>query len=152
MGIEPKASFAYYFGCAPGVFGQTDLVTVQELRNRFQDAVGHEVRLYNYGDNEIKDRTVAVIAGGGMGGFTGGDAELLGEVVQVGVNIYLTGITAKGGRTQEGHDFAEEHGLNILGGTHYSTEKFACISMVDYFRDIGLPCEFIEEIPGLEDM
>lgn len=152
LGIEPETPFAAYFGCAPGVFGKTDLVTVHDLRNRFQNAVGHEVSLYDYGDNEIKGGTVAVIAGGGLGGFTGGDAELLGEIVEAGVNTYLTGITVKNVRTQEGHEFAEEHGINILGGTHYSTEKFACISMVDYFAEMGLPSEFIEEMPVLEDV
>lgn len=152
LGIEPEIPFASYFGCTCGVFGKTDLVTVHDLRNRFQNAVGHEVSLYDYGDNEIKDGTVAVIAGGGLGGFTGGDAELLGEIVEAGVNTYLTGITVKNVRTQEGHEFAEEHGINILGGTHYSTEKFACISMVDYFREIGLSSEFIEDEPVMEDM
>jgi putative NIF3 family GTP cyclohydrolase 1 type 2 len=152
LGIKPETPFASYFGCICGVFGKTDLVTVQDLRNRFQDAVGHEVSLYDYGDNIIKDGTVAVIAGGGLGGFTGGDAELLDEIVKAGVNTYVTGITAKWARSEEGHEFAKEHGINILGGTHYSTEKFACMSMVDYFKEMGLPSEFIEEIPVLEDM
>lgn len=152
LGIEPETPFASYFGCICGVFGKTDLVTVQDLRNSFQVAVGHEVSLYNYGDNEIKDGTVAVIAGAGMGGFTGGDAELLGEIVEAGVNTYLTGVAAKYDRSEEGHEYAEEHGINILGGTHYSSEKFACISMVDYFAEMGLPTEFIEEMPVLEDM
>ena len=68
---------------------------------------------------------------------------MLGEIVKAGVNTYVTGITAKWTSSEEGHEFAKEHRINILGGTHYSTEKFACISMVDYFAEMGLPCEFV---------
>ena len=42
--------------------------------------------------------------------------------------------------------------INVLGGTHYSTEKFACISMVDYFKKIGLSSNFIEDKPVMKDM
>jgi len=52
----------------------------------------------------------------------------------------------------EAHKIAEENGINVLGGTHYSTEKFACIAMVDYFKKLNLPSEFIEDEPVLEDM
>jgi len=31
-----------------------------------------------------------------------------------------------------------------LAATHYSTEKFACIAMTEYFTELGLPSEFIE--------
>ena len=36
--------------------------------------------------------------------------------------------------------------------THYSTEKFACIALCDYFEELGLNCEFIEDNPVLEDI
>ena len=77
---------------------------------------------------------------------------MLEEIIRAGVNTYVTGITAKWTRSEEGHEFAEKHRINILGGTHYSTEKFACISIVDYFREMGLPSDFIEERHVMEDM
>jgi putative NIF3 family GTP cyclohydrolase 1 type 2 len=129
-----------------GVFGKIDVATVQDLRKKFQDAVGHEVNLYNYGNNEIKDRTVAVIAGGGN------DADMLEEIAKAEVNTFVTGITVKNEHSKKVHDYTEEHKINVLGGTHYSTEKFACISMVDYFKKVGLPSEFIEDKPVMEDM
>jgi putative NIF3 family GTP cyclohydrolase 1 type 2 len=146
LGIKPEKSFAPYFGSMCGVFGKTDLSKVQDLRDRFQDAVGHEVSLYNYGDNEIKDRTVAVIAGGGN------DVDMLEEIAEAGVNTFVTGITIKNNHSKKAHDFAEKHGINILGGTHYSTERFACISIVDYFKKFGLPSEFIKDKPIMEDI
>jgi len=146
LGIKPEKSFAPYFGSLYGVFGRTDLATVQDLRNKFQEAVGHEVTLYNYGDNEIKDKIVAVIAGGGN------NVDMLEDAAKTGVNTFVTGITVKNEYSQKAHDFAEKHRMNILGGTHYSTERFACISMVDYFKKVGLPSEFIEGKPVIEDM
>jgi len=145
LGIKSEKPFAPYFGAMCGVFGKTDLATVQDLKKVFQEVVGHDVKLYNYGDNEIKDKIVAVVAGGGLG-------ETIEEIAQNKVNVLITGITAKNDHSKKAHDFAEKHRINILGGTHYSTERFACISMVDYFKKIGLSSEFIEGEPVMEDM
>ena len=146
LSIKPGKPFALYFGSLCGVFGKTTLATVQNLRKRFQDVVGHEVSLYNYGDNEIKNKTVAIIAGGGN------EADTLKDIAKAGVNTFITGITAKNNHSQKAHKFAEKHRINILGGTHYSTEKFACISIIDYFKKIGLSAEFIKDNPVMEDM
>lgn len=146
LDIKPEKAFAPYFGSLCGVFGKTNLATVQNLREKFQNAVEHEVSLYNYGDNEIKDRTVAVIAGGGN------DVDMLAEIAKAGVNTFVTGITVRNDYSKNAHDFAEKHRINILGGTHYSTERFACISMVYYFKKVKLPCKFIEDKPVMEDM
>jgi putative NIF3 family GTP cyclohydrolase 1 type 2 len=110
-----------------GVFGKTDCATVQNLRNKFQEIVGHEVSLYHYGNGEIKDGIVAVVAGGGLD-------ETIEEIAQNKVNVLVTGITVQNDHSKRAHEFANKHGINILGGTHYSTERFACISMIDYFN------------------
>jgi putative NIF3 family GTP cyclohydrolase 1 type 2 len=146
LDIKPEKGFAPYFGSLCGVFGKIDLATIQDLKKRFQESVGHKVSLYNYGDKKIKNGTVAVIAGGGN------DVEMLEEIAKAGVNIFVTGITAKNDHSKKAHEFAEKHEINILGGTHYSTERFACIAMTDYFKKIGLPSEFIEDKPVMEDM
>ncbi len=146
LDLKSQKPFAPYFGALCGVFGKTNLKTVQDLRKRFQDAVGHEVSLYSYGDGEIKEGIVALIAGGGN------DVEMLEEIAKSGINTFVTGITAKNDHSKNAHEFAERHGINILGGTHYSTERFACMSMVEYFKKLGLPSEFIEDDPVMEDM
>jgi len=145
LGIKPEKAFAPYFGAMAGVFGKTDCATVQDLKNKFQEIVNHEVSLYNYGDNNINERTVAVVAGGGLD-------ETIEEIAQNKVNVLVTGITAKNDHSRMAHEFAEKHRINVLGGTHYSTERFACISMIDYFEKIGFPSEFIEDEPVMEDM
>ena len=146
LGIKPEKPFAPYFGSLCGVLGRTKCKTVKELKERFQQTVGHTVSLYKYGDDEIKNGLTAVIAGGGN------SVEMLEEVAKAGVNTFITGITVKNKHSQKAHNYAQKHRINILGGTHYSTEKFACIAIVDYFKALGLPSEFIEGEPGLEDI
>jgi putative NIF3 family GTP cyclohydrolase 1 type 2 len=144
LGIKPRKPFAPYFGALAGVFGKTDLATIQELRKVFEKSVGHEVGLYNYGDLNIKDGIIAVVAGGGLD-------ETIEEIAQNKVNTFITGISVKNEYSRMAHDFAEKHKINILGGTHYSTEKFSCMRMCEYFSKFGLPSEFIEDKPVMED-
>jgi len=144
LGIKSQKPFAPYFGALAGVFGKTDLITIQELRKVFEESVGHKVSLYNYGDNKIKDGIIAVVAGGGLD-------ETIDEIAQNKVNTFITGISVKNEHSKKAHDFAEKHKINILGGTHYSTEKFACIKMCEYFNKFGLPSEFLEDKPVMED-
>ena len=57
------------------------------------------------------------------------NSEILEEISELGINTFVTGITVLSPRTQEAHGFAKENRINVLGGTHYSTEKFACMEM-----------------------
>ena len=145
LGIKPEKPFAPYFGALAGVFGKTDLTTTQELRRVFEKSVGHEVSLYNYGDIKIKEGIVAVVAGGGLD-------EAIEEIAQNKVNTFITGISVKNEHSRKAHEFAEKHKINILGGTHYSTEKFACMKMCEYFNKFTLSSEFIEGSPVMEDI
>ena len=138
--------FAPYNGGLAGVYGRTDLEDVESLEKRFKQIVGHRTSLYQYGDNQIRNRQVAVVAGGGN------DLDILREVADLGINVLVTGISALNSHSQSAHDFAKQHQINILGGTHYSTEKFACMKMCNYFRRLGLPCRFIPGRAGLEDL
>lgn len=147
LGLEIEKPFAPYFGSLAGVFCKTSIKTVQELHSVFEKAISHKASLYNYGDSEIKDGLVAVAAGGGN------DVEVcLKEIAKEGINTFVTGITALNSHSQKAHDFDKENKINVLGGTHYSTEKFACIKMCDYFRKQGLPSEFIPDSPVMEDL
>jgi putative NIF3 family GTP cyclohydrolase 1 type 2 len=146
LGIEIEKTFAPYFGAMCGIVGKTEFKNVKDLEKKFAEVVGHKVKLYEYGDEEIKDSRVALVAGGGNG------IDILSEVVQEGINTFVTGITAVSDYSKKSHDYAKENNLNILGGTHYSTEKFACKKMVEYFEKMGLVSEFVPEEPVLEDM
>ena len=145
LDIVPAEAFLPYCGAMAGVFGTTKLATIEDLKQKFEEAVGHKVSLYSYGDNTIRNGKVAIVAGGGLG-------ESIEEIAQNGINVLVTGITVKNAHSEKAHEFAQKHGINLLGGTHYSTEKFACQAMVEYFKNSELPCSFIKDEPVLEDM
>ena len=146
LGIKIEKAFAPYFGALCGVFGQTELTLIGDLKDKFEKAVGHKCGLYRYGLDGIAKKKVAVVAGGGN------EAGLLKEIADEGVNVLLTGIIAKNEFSKPAHEFAKRHKINLLGGTHYSTEKFACIAMVDYFKKLGLSAEFVADQPTMEDI
>lgn len=146
LNIDIKKPFAHYFGVLCGVIGTVKYQNIAKLKNQFEKIAGHQVSLYQYGSSEIKNNKIAVVAGGGN------DIEILKEVFKENINTFVTGITVKNLHSQKSHDFAKENKINLLGGTHYSTEKFSCIAMVDYFKKLNLPAEFIENQPVMEDM
>jgi putative NIF3 family GTP cyclohydrolase 1 type 2 len=146
MRLTDLKPFLEYYGSLAAVFGKTELTTVQEMREGFAAVLGHRVSLYQYGTDEIKNGIVAVAAGGGN------LVEVHEEIAREGVNLLITGVTVKSPFTQKAHDYAREREINILGGTHYSTEKPACQAMCGYFQKLGLPSEFIEGVPCLEDV
>ncbi len=144
--IAPEGEFYEYFGVKVGIYGKTEVKTPEELAEKLRAVVGHKVKLWKYGSNKIKDNNVALVAGGGN------EIEIVQEIIDLGINTYITGITLLNEYSKPIHAFEENQKINLIGGTHYSTEKFACIALCDYFKKITLSCEFIEDIPILEDL
>ena len=111
--------------------------------------MGHEVKLYEYGEKTIKNGLVAIASGGGSYPF------VASEVAEMEINLYLTGFTKPLPHfepTLEFHRIAKDQFINVIGATHYSTEKFACIAMVDYFNSLGLETKFLEGKYSLKDL
>ena len=146
LGIKAEQAFVPYFGALCGVWGRTDLKNLIELKERFEKAVHHKVSLYPYGGEILKNDKIAVVAGGGN------DLDTLQELLKEKINVLITGITAQNEHSKEAHEFAKKNKISLLGGTHYSTEKFACEKMVDYFRKAGLKAEFLPDQPVLADL
>jgi len=149
LDFEIKEPFYEYFGNPAGVISKTGLSTIDELVEKIKKAVGHKVKLWHYGSGEIKSYMVGVIGGGGF------DVPALEELKSKGINTFVTGVTRKTSGYDpviKAHEFAKANKINIIGATHYSTEKFACIAMVDYFKKLGLRAEFIPGKPDFEDM
>jgi hypothetical protein len=40
----------------------------------------------------------------------------------------------------------------MIGASHYSTEKFACMRMTKYFESLGFPAEFVKDKPDMGDI
>ena len=138
--------FGEYNGAMCGVIARSSFNSVSDLKKIFKEKLGHKVSLYNYGKDSIENNLVALIAGGGN------DVELLKEIKKENINTFITGITVLNDHSRLAHNYAKENKINILGGSHYSTEKFACIEMIKYFNKLGLKAEFIEDKPLLADI
>jgi putative NIF3 family GTP cyclohydrolase 1 type 2 len=141
LNMQPVGEFFTYGGVKVGTIGKTLSSLIEEVAETARKAVGHEVKVWEYGDEEVNERNVAIVAGGGN------YPEAIDEITGLGLNLYLTGVSRidKGYRpTVLFHERARENGVNIIAATHYSTEKFACIAMTEYFNELGLPSEFIE--------
>jgi putative NIF3 family GTP cyclohydrolase 1 type 2 len=144
--IKPVKKFAPYHNGYAGIIGKTGCKTIQELSAKFKEAVHHKTSMYRYGTDEIHNKKVAVVAGGGN------SIEILQEISDNNINVLVTGLTKINDYSKPAHDFAMKNKINLLGGTHYSTEKFACIEMCKYFKRLGLESEFIPGKPGMEDL
>jgi len=144
--ITPEGEFYKYFGVKVGIYGKTELKTPEGLAEKLSSIIGHKTKLWKYGSDDILDNRVALIAGGGN------EIDIIQEVIDLGINTYITGITALNDYSKETHEFEKEKRINTIGATHYSTEKFACIALCNYFEELRLHCEFIEDHPVLEDI
>lgn len=146
LGVKIKKPFAEYHGGMCGVIGTTECKNIHALLEKYAQTVGHETKLYQYGDSEIPAGRVAIVAGGGC------DEDVLTGAIEVGANVLITGVSLMNKYTAAAHELAKSQKINIIGGTHYSSEKFACIAMCRYFEKLGLAAEFIPDAPCMEDL
>ncbi|MGM5483055.1 MAG: Nif3-like dinuclear metal center hexameric protein [Nanobdellota archaeon] len=139
IGLEPTEKFGFYFGSYAGVLCDSNN-SLEETKGLFSNVLGHSSKLYQYGSSSKK---IAVVAGGGL------DYDILKEASP---DLLITGVTTKNDFSRKAHEYAEKQEINVLGGTHYSTEKFSMIAMAEYFKHLNLEAEFLKDTPILEDM
>lgn len=147
--LPVESEFCEYLGCKVGIICKTSFTKVTDFALYVRKIVGHEIRVRQYGDDVIENRRIAIAAGGGCIDFIGR------ELSDLGVNTYLTGLTKPMPSFEPGMEFhriAEQSRINVVGATHYSTEKYACMAMEKYFAGLGVDAEFIEGIPYMEDL
>ena len=138
--------FGSYNGALVGVVGETQVGSARALQEHAAGVVGHAASLYAYGADEIAGGLVGFVGGGGT------DAQFFRDAAALGLNTYVTGITALSEYSAKAHGVAKELGVNLIGLSHYSSEKFALLRMVEYFEELGLSAEFIPEEPVLADL
>jgi putative NIF3 family GTP cyclohydrolase 1 type 2 len=134
MKLNLLTTFHKYATCSAGLICTSSFENISQLKEVFEKTIGHKSKLYLYGDKNIKDKKIGVIAGGGN------TFNSIKELIQEGAEILITGVTRMTDSYKpsiETHNFAKENKISILGGTHYSTEKFACQAMCSYFQNLG---------------
>jgi putative NIF3 family GTP cyclohydrolase 1 type 2 len=146
LGLKPYDTFYLQNGVYMGELCYGDYGNVADLCTSLEKVLGHDVKLYTYGDKGIKNKRIAVMAGCAK-------QDIYEFLKKQGINTFVTGVTNKEVFwVPKIHELAECNEINIIGGTHYSTEKFALISISNCFIKLGIPCEFIEEKPNMSDI
>jgi len=146
LGIVIKRPAFLYYGAYCGVVGATDCKTTGELQEKYAKTVGHETSLYPYGDDNIEGEKIAICPGGGN------DMFVINEMLERGINTLITGVTIVNDYSRETHECEKANRINVLGGTHYSSEKYTPMKMREYFNGLDLLSEFIDDEPDLFDL
>lgn len=129
-----------------GVLCDSPFHSVWDLSQRLKETTKGPVRTYLYGDETLMDGRVAIMAGGAS------NPDIYRELAQKGINAFITGVTnPKISWVAPLHEAAKRFKVTLIGGTHCATEKFAPMEMVKYFERLGLPAEFIDEMPREEE-
>ncbi|MHC4205317.1 MAG: Nif3-like dinuclear metal center hexameric protein [Planctomycetota bacterium] len=147
--LQITGEFCEYLGSKVGVICETGFTKLEDFALHIEGIIRHEIKVRQYGDEIIERKTVGIAGGGGCFDF------VANELAALGINTYLTGCTKPMPSFEpnmEFHRIARENRINIVGATHYSTEKFACMAMVEYFAGLGIEAEFIEGTPRMEDL
>lgn len=144
--IEIEESAFLYCGAMCGIIGTTYCKSAVELKELYSKALQHKTSLYLYGDENIEGEKIAICPGGGNEMF------VVNEMIKKNVRNLITGVTILNDYSNAVHKFEQENSINIFGGTHYSSEKFAPIKMCEYFKALGLPSEFVDDNPDVYDL
>lgn len=147
LGANVYDSFYPQDGADIGALCVCGLTKASELAERLEKLLGHEIRYYNYGDDELQGGKFGILAGGAS------NTHIYEWLRDHGINTFVTGVTAPVVEwTQNNHANAKKFGVNIISGTHCSTEKFAPMAMCEFFRNLGVESEFIDEEPNFGDL
>lgn len=143
----PHGEFYFQNGVLMGALCDSGYTTVDQLTAALQTALNHEVKCYAYGEAALQNGRLAIMAGGAK------NTEIYRELHEKGINAFITGVTnAENPWVADLHTQAKKYRINLIGGTHYSTEKFAPMAMCHYFSALGLPAQFLPETPQLSEM
>lgn len=147
LGGNVYDSFYPQNGANIGALCICGLTKVSELAARFENVLGHKVKWYANGEDELKGGKFAILAGGAK------NPDIYEWLREHEINTFVTGVAAPVvDWTQKNHEKAKENGIHILSGTHCSTEKFAPIAMCEFFRNLGVESEFIDEESNLDEL
>ena len=130
-----------------GLLCHTPYTTVTQFAQKVEQTLGNAIKVYPYGDEQLIDGKIALMGGGAS------NPDIYAELREKGVNLFLTGITWRSiPWVARNHAAAKAAGVTLVGGTHYSTEKYAPMEMVKFFEQLGLESEFIPETPKMQEL
>lgn len=147
LSLMPYAEFYEQNLVRMGLLCHSPYETLSQLTAAAEQAFGHKVKAYPYGGEVLKDGKVAIMGGGAS------NPNIYAQLREQGINVFLTGMTAQHiPWAARNHEEARKNAVSLVGGTHYSTEKYAVMEMVKFFENLGLESEFLPETPNFEEL
>lgn len=151
LGMKVKGDFFNYHGANCALYGTLPVKTMTSLEEHIKNRLGNKkLNVFRYGSDEVG--LVGFVPGGGNG------PDEMEEAHKLGVNTYLTGCTNKSNhpyavaKSKEFLDLAKEYKINVIGASHYLTEKWAMQYSVPYFRKFKMPVKFIEDLDQMKKL
>lgn len=142
LSMFEQKPFCAALGGHLGVYGRLATATVTDIAL----SLGEVLRLgtVDLFDNDGTIGLTAVVAGGGD------QLDIVKEAQELGCTTYITGTAVhRWGRltqaNQEFRDYARKAGINLIGGTHYNTEKCAVRDVATFLNEHGIKAEFLED-------
>jgi len=149
LNMNVKGKFQEYHGATVSLYGTLPVKTMDNLEKYIKNRLGNKkLNVFRYGSEEVG--LVGFVPGGGNG------PQEIEEAHEVGVNTYITGCTNKCkhpysvAKSKEFLDLAKEYKINVIGASHYLTEKWAMQQSVPYFRKFKMPVKFIEDFDQMK--
>ena len=147
MGLTPYEEFYEQNQVKMGLLCHTPFTTQTQFAKAAEEVLGHRVKLYAYGEDTLPEGRIALMGGGAS------NPNIYAELREKGINLFFTGMSSPNiPFCARNHAAAKAAGVSILGGTHYSTEKYAVMEMVKFFEVLGLESEFLPETPNFEEL
>lgn len=136
LGLQNTQMFGQWRGMTLGVKGTLEKpLTIDELAKKLLRPGKTPSTILRFGPEKIS--TVGVISGGA--------SEDVEAAVELGLDCYITGEFA-----HEQYHFAQETGINVIGGGHYETETVGVSLVMEKLKkDTGLETVFIDMPTGL---
>lgn len=148
IGLKPDGEFASEGKANPmmriGVYGRVIDQDISILSRSISARIRHDVKAWSHSPGPV--RKVGIVTGGGD------ERKLIAEAKGLGIDTYITGVTQPNAwppsveRSAEFFATAKKFSINIIGASHYLTEKFALELSMPYFSRLGVPAEFIEDL------
>ncbi len=142
--VPHESGFFKYAGTDVGVIGRIEPTVFSDLAERVRRVLERpSVTTVQHRQSVHK---VAIAAGGGDFG------QVAEEVAQAGCDTLITGPVQNrwaNPLVQENHrcflEICQRCGVNLIGGTHYATERPSMIAVVKMFRQWGIPATYLED-------
>lgn len=144
VNIEVDELFYDYFGAPTALVGHITKTPFSSFADIVKKKLGRPALTLEKNHETVEK--IAVVAGGGD------MPDILQQAKDYGCDTYLTGtiehrwdLPYVQESNKKFHELNKQLKMNLIGGTHFGTERPAMMKIVEYFKDIEVDAEYCED-------